>query len=618
MKLPHPAAFLLLAPALALAQAPAPAGPKDAIRNGGFERTLQAPNLWSGVDKDGFLAGFRGFMPALRESGTIAELPLPLSVAVKDIDNDGLLDIATADPLGYIRYYKNSGTKEAPKFTTGTPSTPYLGFTDGLPPEVLPGMPGNPDQIKRATLWARRRLGIRISLADLGPGKLGLLAGNYFGEIFMVPQSGPGNFPQPQAPEKALLDLSKSGDTRRWGNLFAPLLHDWDGDGKADLIVGEGSYSANNVHLLPNNASTAAPAFDLETRSALALGEGRQQTIPAVADINGDGKDDLLVADSRGRLTAYLRPADWKKGDTMKPSGYLAKAGGITQEESQALVLGSGIPTVATGDLNGDGLFDIVVGKASNARAAWAPNKGTKEQPKFEAPIDLPGDKPSPATWLLPSQWDVDVGETRGNFFAYVSSVSAQEDPAVDAKEGSKALKFGFVQAGSPLEKLAFPGSRAFEFGKYTQNGSFYELPLSYRLLGAPSRTFMIQQQVQMETGKDYKLSFQHRGGGVVKANAFLGWWGFKVLGENKVTRGARGATEVQYNHANEMDNITKDFRPGSSWATFSENLSVKFKNKDLKDQKTTHQAVLIIAFELTAPDGFLYLDDLKLVPAAG
>lgn len=55
MKFPRPAALLLPTPA----QEPAPAGPKDAIRNGSAGRTLQAPNLWSGVDKDGFPAGFR-------------------------------------------------------------------------------------------------------------------------------------------------------------------------------------------------------------------------------------------------------------------------------------------------------------------------------------------------------------------------------------------------------------------------------------------------------------------------------------------------------------------------------------------------------------------------------
>jgi hypothetical protein len=97
--------------AVVVAQAPAPAGPKDAIRNGGFERTLQAPNLWSGVDKDGFLAGFRGVLPVLNESGSIAESPMPVGVAVGDLNGDGLPDILSSDPLGFIRIYFNSGSK---------------------------------------------------------------------------------------------------------------------------------------------------------------------------------------------------------------------------------------------------------------------------------------------------------------------------------------------------------------------------------------------------------------------------------------------------------------------------------------------------------------------------
>ena len=86
---------------------------------------------------------------------------------------------------------------------------------------------------------------------------------------------------------------------------------------------------------------------------------------------------------------------------------------------------------------------------------------------------------------------------------------------------------------------------------------------------------------------------------------------------KDKVTRGARGATSVEHNHANEQDKMSKDFKPGGTWSTFEEKITVNFKNKDLKDQKTTHKAVLIIVFELTSPDGVLYLDDLKLAPSA-
>ncbi|MEI7864217.1 MAG: VCBS repeat-containing protein [Chthoniobacterales bacterium] len=606
------AGLLFIAVAASQAQNP-PAAPTNLIRNGGFERTLQAPNLWTGVDKDGFLAGFRGYLPVLNESGSIGDIPMPLSVAVKDINNDGLPDLATADPLGYFRYYLNSGTKESPKFTSGIASTPYLSLNDGLPPPELPGAGGVP---QRQTIWSQRRMGVRLSLTDLGAGKTGLVAGNYFGDIFLLPQAGQAGFPQPQSIDKTMVQFSKS-DKRRWGNVFAPLLHDWDGDGKSDLIVGEGSYSANNVHLLPNEGSTATPIFNLESRSVLALGEGRQQLTPAIADFNGDGKDDLLVADSRGRVTAYLRPANWKKGDSIAPTGYLAKSGGLTQDETQALVLGSGVHTVAVGDLNGDGLFDILVGKP-NGRAAWAPNKGTKGQPKFESPTDLTGDKPSPGVWFLPSQWDMDIGDRRGNFFVYANCISSQEDPSVDAKEGTRALKFGFADGrGSALAKMNIPGSSSFAFGKYIQNSSFYDLSLGHRLLGAPSNTIMLQQSLQLEAGKPYTLSFQHKGSGVTRANIFLGWWGFKELGEAKVTRGARGQTSVEYNHANEQDKISKDFRPGTSWSTVEEKFTVNFKNKDLKNEKTTYKAVLIIVFELTSPDGVLYLDDLKLVPSA-
>lgn len=614
MKFARPAALLLLTPTVALAQAPAPAPAKDAIRNGGFERTLQTPNLWTGVDKDGTLCGFRGYLPVLSERGQIADAPLPASAAVADLNGDSLPDLVAADCLGYVRYYLNRGSKEGPKFGPGILTPPYLAVTDWSPAPNLPD--GNTGE--RQLLWSKRRTGLRISLAQLGDAKPALVAGNYFGDIFLVRQPGSVQqalFAQPENPEKTMLAFSKEPD-RRWGNVFAPVIHDWDGDGKGDLLIGEGSYSANNVHLFFNEGNNASPLFKMENRTILAFGEGRQQLTPTAFDADGDGKQDILVSDNRGKITAYLRPASWKKGEGIKPSGYLSKSGGLTSDENQALSLGSGIHAITSADLNADGLIDLVVGKP-DGRIAWMPNKGTKQQPKFESPSALAGEKPSPASWLLPSQWDLDAGEARGNFFAYASCVSAQEDPAVDAKEGTRALKFGFADAaGSPLASSNLPGSKTFKFAEYNQNNLFYETPLKLRLLGAPSRTFMLQQQVQLEVGKPYTFSFQHKGSSIVKANAFLGWWGFKVLGEDKVTRGARGSTKVIYNHANEHDKITKEFRPSASWANFSEKFTVKFTNSDLRDEKTTFKAVLIIAFELAAPNGVLYLDDIKIATA--
>lgn len=622
MKFPRPAALLLLTPAIALSQAPPPAGPKDAIRNGGFERTLQAPNLWSGVDKDGFLAGFRGFLPVLNASGSVAETPMPVGVAVGDLNGDGLPDIVSSDPLGFVRIYFNSGSKEQPKFTRGELSLPWLASGEGDPPWVPPMLGGEQEVGGWNQKWAKRRQGVRVSLADLtGSGKLDLVAGNYFGDIFVVRNTGSAQvpqFPQPPSVAKAVIPTMKD-PVRRWGNVFAPVMHDWDGDNRPDLLVGEGSYSANNIHLFLNQGSAAAPVFNEEKRQPLALGEGRQQLTPALADVNGDGKMDIVVADREGRITAYVRPAAWKFGDSISPSGFLSKSGGLTPEEGQALALGSGIHTIATGDMNGDGLFDLVVGK-SNGRIAWAANKGTKEAPKFEAATDLTGDKPVPAAWQLPSQWDVDAGASRGNFLAYANSVTAQDDPGAQPVEGTRALKFGYAVPPNPVlpaPRLDLPATRQFDRrGEQENSNPLFRASAEQRGTGAPSSFFVLRQPLQLEIGKTYKLSFQAKGSKVANASYTVGWRGFKQLGEDRLVRGERGAVERQRNVIADGDQLSSDFRPSGNWSTVSKDFNIQFKKeRDLNKEKLTSEGILEISFELTGPDGFLYLDDLKLVP---
>ena len=603
---------------------PAPSGPKDAIRNGSFERTLQTPNLWSGVDKDGFLAGFRGFLPVLNESGNVAETPMPVAVAVGDLNGDGLADLLSSDPLGYLRVYFNRGSKEQPKFTSGEIATPWLASGEGDPPWRPPGLGGGNEISGWNQKWAKRRLGVRVSLADLtGTGKLDLVAGNYFGDLFIVRNSGTAQtaqFPQPQPLAKAMVPTRKDS-TRRWGNVFAPLLHDWDGDGQPDLLVGEGSYSANNIHLLLNQGSAAAPLFSEEKQMPLALGEGREQLTPALADLNGDTQPDLLVADRRGRLTAYLRPGGWKWGDAIQPSGFLSKNGGLTPEENQALVLGSGIHTIGTGDLNGDGLFDLVVGK-SNGRLAWAPNKGSKEAPKFDPPSDLSGDKPVPPAWQVPSQWDLDIGISRGNFLAYATSVPAAEDAAAQPVNGTRALKFGYATPPNtvlPRPALLVPAARSFDRrGEREGSDALFRDSAEQRGIGAPSNLFTLRQPVQMEIGKTYTLSFQAKGNQVANATYTLGWRGFKQLGEDRLVRGERGAVQRERNAISDGEVQSTDFRPSGNWSAVSKDFKIQFgKERDLNKEKLTSEGILEITFELAAPDGFLYLDDLKLVPSS-
>lgn len=605
------------------AQAPPVAAQKDAIRNGGFERTMQSPNLWSGVDKDGYLAGFRAYLPALSESGNISDSPMPVSVTVDDLNSDGLSDILASDPLGYIRIYFNSGTKEQPKFTVGELILPWLASGEG---EALwrPSGLNWQESLAWEQRWSRRRLGGRACLADFSnSGQLDLVLGNYCGDIFLVKNSGSAQapqFPQPQNLEKALIPTSKDPN-HRWGNIFTPVVCDWDGDRKADLILGEGSYSANNVHLLLNQGSATTPSFNEDKRTPLALGEGRQHLAPALADINGDGKIDLLVSDSKGNLTAYIRPASWKFGESISPSGFLAKNGGLSPDPAQAVNLGAGVFTIATGDLNGDGKFDIVAGK-SNGRIAWLPNKGTVEAPRFDVPIDLAGTKPDPPLWQLPSQWDLDTGLSRGNFLAYASCVSAQDDTSVQTPEGTRTLKFGYAPAQNKI--MPVPGFSARALQKFDRIGArdegnpLFRASAEQRSIGAPPNYFVLRQPLQLEIGKTYELSFKTKGNKVSNATCVLGWRGFKQLAEDKIIRGERGAVKRQRNYLADGEQQSFEFRPAGSWSTTSKSFRIVFKNeRDINKEKFTSEGIIEISFELAAPDGFLYLDDLKLIPSS-
>ena len=108
-----------------------------------------------------------------------------------------------------------------------------------------------------------------------------------------------------------------------------------------------------------------------------------------------------------------------------------------------------GISTVSTGDLNGDGLFDLVVGK-TNGHIAVSVNVGTKTEPKFGAPMELKGTagtRRSPCRRVGMSTSALD----RGNFFGYASLVKAAEDPGAQPVEGESCLKVGYVPSQNKI-----------------------------------------------------------------------------------------------------------------------------------------------------------------------
>jgi hypothetical protein len=597
--------FVLLSSRLAWAQT----APGNIIRNGGFEQTTPGTNLWAGTDSGGYLIGAQEKMPILQPDGDIADQAMPISVALGDMNGDSLIDLVVADPLGYIRIYFNSGTAKGPKFTLAEFTTPFLSISAPAPVWSPPDITSYPKS------WSERRRAVKIGLLDsTNTGKLDIVAGNYFGEIFFIPNRGSATsplFPQPEQISRVLVPTMKDPNFR-WGNLFAPLLHDWDGDGRADLLIGEGSYSANNIHLFLNQGSSASPAFREDKSQALALGEGRQQLHPALADFDGDGAMDLLVADRDGLLTVYLRPKTWKFNDTIKPSGYLSKNGGLTKEAKEALSLPSGINTIATGDLNGDGLFDLVIGRA-NGKVAWSPNKGSKETPKFEAPKDILGEKSPQASWAQASNWEVDLGIGRGNYYAYQSCVTTNDDATAQPTEGTRAAKFGYVLPN----KTIIPPPISVIPNKQEGNP---EITLNNTTIdgvtrNAPSNRCVIRQELTLQIGKTYTLSLQVKGSKVSNAMARVSWVASKKTGEGRVVRGERGGVTRTAESVRDSNSTSIDLAPAATWSKQGTKFKVEFlNNKELNNEKEAKGA-LVILFDLGKPDGTLYLDDVSIVP---
>jgi FG-GAP-like repeat len=115
---------------------------------------------------------------------------------------------------------------------------------------------------------------------------------------------------------------------------------DVNGDGKIDLVVGESGQSAWGVYVLTGNG-------DGTFNSPVEVAQSSQFNLISLvlSDLNNDHKLDLIVSDSSGAINVFLGNGD---GTFAASSAFF---GGLT----------TGVSLVA-GDFNGDGKADLIVG----------------------------------------------------------------------------------------------------------------------------------------------------------------------------------------------------------------------------------------------------------------
>jgi len=206
-----------------------------------------------------------------------------------------------------------------------------LGGSDGMP-LILPAGKGQDDPP------VIDRICTRPFACDLdGDGKLDIVSGNFRGTFGFFKGEGGGKF----GPNATWLEAA--GTPMAVESHSDPFLVDWDKDGDLDLLSGS---EAGGVYLFVNGGSRTAPKFGPRVSLLEPAGHGGGEVrfgdahcvAPAgctrvwAADIDGNGKLDLLVGDSItlyfaaegvDEATARAKDAEWTKRQEALQRAYL-------------------------------------------------------------------------------------------------------------------------------------------------------------------------------------------------------------------------------------------------------------------------------------------------------
>ena len=382
-----------------------------------------------------------------------------------DMDQDGDPDLLAEEPFSHIRYYRNTGSATQPSFELATDTLRavsgepifsdrqnipnvtdidcnnrldvFIGRLDGTVMRYEAAEDASAGGVPRFELITERFEGIEIvgqigtlhgantlTFADIdGDGDEDLFWGDFFEpSLLLIENTGSCESPRLQS-EPLPFPLSDPISTSGYN---APTLADWGQDGTLDLFVGVlgGAYSANttladNFHFYERGDDGA---FRHRTARFVYSIDAGSESIPAVGDLDGDGTDDLLLAnkidpDSTSTSLVYRFMNQGVAGEPM-----LQQEGLLNLPEGYHYA-----PTL--GDLDGDGRADLLLGTWKGTIAYYRSTGDGFEavNPQF---VSLPrGSNSTPALGDIDADGDLDlfVGESDGTLNLFRNEGTPQE-----------------------------------------------------------------------------------------------------------------------------------------------------------------------------------------------
>jgi hypothetical protein len=233
---------------------------------------------------------------------------------------------------------------------------------------------------------------IIVVIADLdGDGKPDLIVANDYGNTISLYRNISTNGSLTAGSFASRVDLvTPPGNASPWGLAVA----DVDGDGKLDIVVSD--YDESIVSVYRNQCSPGSITTNsFATRVDFPVGTG--PTGVAVQDLDGDGKPEIVTANYAGTTVSVLRN--------------LGTMGSITTNSFAPAVSFTVGPTpvnVMIADVDGDGKADVVTVNNGNSSQAMSVlrNLSTLGNIAFATNVDFPG---------LPTSYCLAIGDLDGD-----------------------------------------------------------------------------------------------------------------------------------------------------------------------------------------------------------